>query len=59
MTERKLITAEELEAMSPDERATLINERIVTDIDELPLEFHTRVIATGQRLAAERDQTTG
>ncbi len=59
MTERKLITATELEEMTPDERAAVVNERIVTDLDELPPEFHTKVVATGQKLAAERAQTTG
>jgi hypothetical protein len=54
MTERKLITAEELEAMSPDERAAVINERIVTDLVELPSVFRAKVMATGQQLAAAR-----
>jgi len=54
MTERKLITAEELEAMSPDERAAIINERIVTSLDGLPPEFRAKVMATGQQLAAAR-----
>ncbi|GMU79686.1 MAG: hypothetical protein AMXMBFR46_24760 [Acidimicrobiia bacterium] len=54
MSRWKLITAEELEAMSPDERAAVINERIVTDIDELPPEFRAQVVATAKRLAAAR-----
>jgi len=54
MTERKLITAQELEAMSPDERATVINGRIVTNIDELPAEFRAKVMATGLQVAAAR-----
>ena len=54
-----LITAEELEAMSPDERAAVVNERIVTDLDELPTEFRAQVVATGQRLAAECRETAG
>ncbi len=59
MTERKLISATELEEMTPDERAAVVNERIVTDLDELPPEFRARVMATGQKLAAERAQTDG
>jgi hypothetical protein len=59
MTERKLITATELEEMTPDERAAVVNERILTDLDELPPEFRARVMATAQKLAAERAQTMG
>lgn len=59
MTERKLITATEFEEMTPDERAAIINERSVTDLDELPPEFRAKVMATGQKLAAEGAQTSG
>jgi len=59
MSRRRLITAEEFEAMSPGERAALVNERIVTDLDELPPEFRRRVSDTGLRLATERGKTTG
>lgn len=59
MTERKLITATELEEMTPDQRAAVVNERIVTDLDELPPEFRAKVMATGQKLAADRAQTSG
>jgi hypothetical protein len=55
--ERKLLTAPELDGMSPDERAAAVNERVVTDLDELPSEFRDRVVATGRRLAVERTQT--
>ncbi|MCP3854600.1 MAG: hypothetical protein GY745_13780 [Actinomycetia bacterium] len=47
----RVLTAEELDAMTPDERAQAFNERIVTDLDELPAKFRDRVIGTGQRLA--------
>ncbi len=43
--------------MSPDERAAAVNDRVVTDLDELPPEFRDRVVATGRRLAVERTQT--
>lgn len=56
--DRKLVTAAELDAMSPDERAAVISERIVTDLDELSPEFRDRVLATGRRLAVERSQGT-
>jgi hypothetical protein len=55
--ERKLLTALELDEMSPDERAAAVNDRVVTDLDELPAEFRDRVVATGRRLAVERAQT--
>ncbi|HEX9505253.1 MAG TPA: hypothetical protein VGA62_04535 [Acidimicrobiia bacterium] len=55
--ERKLLTAPELDGMSPDERAAAVNDRVVTDLDELPPEFRDRVVATGRRLAVERTQT--
>jgi hypothetical protein len=51
----ELITAAALDAMSPDERAAAVKERIVTDLDELPDEFRRRVVATGERLARERE----
>jgi len=55
--ERKLLTALELDEMSPDERAAAVNDRVVSDLDELPAEFRDRVVATGRRLAVERAQT--
>lgn len=51
---RKLLTAPELDAMSPDERAAALTERIVTDLKSIPDEFRQRVLDTGARLAAER-----
>ena len=55
--ERKLLTAPELDGMSPDERAAAVNDRVVTDLDQLPSEFRDRVVATGRRLAVARTQT--
>lgn len=57
--DRQLVTAAELDAMSPDERAAAVSERIVTNLDELSPEFRKRVLATGRRLAAERSQARG
>lgn len=51
--DRKVLTAEELDAMTPDQRAAAFDERIVRDLEDLPDAFRVRVIATGQRLAAE------
>ena len=51
----ELITTVALDAMSPDERAAAVRERIVTDLDELPTEFRKRVVATAERLARQRE----
>lgn len=50
---REILTAEDLDAMTPNERADAFDERIVTDIDTLPTAFVDRVIATGRRIADE------
>lgn len=51
---RKILTAEELDAMTPDERASAFRDRIVTDPDELPDEFRDRIFEMAKRLDAER-----
>ena len=53
---RRLVTAAQLDVMSPNERAAVLAEHIVTDLDELPEEVRDRVVVTGRRLATERDQ---
>ncbi len=53
-TDRQLLAASDLDAMSPDERAAALAERVVTDLDVLPDEFRQRVLDKGSRLAAER-----
>jgi hypothetical protein len=50
---RKVITAEELDAMSPDQRAQVVREHIVTDLDLLPEAFRQRVETTTARLAQQ------
>jgi hypothetical protein len=54
----RLITAAEMDGMTPDERAAAIDERIVTSWDDVPSEFRETVIGTAHRLASElgRDQ---
>ena len=47
----RLITAEELDGMSPDERARVVREHIVTDLDQVPESFRRRVETTAARLA--------
>ena len=53
----RLLTAPELDAMTPDQRAAAVGERIVTNLDELPAEFRQRVVDTGARLGAERRES--
>ena len=55
-SKRRLVTAEQLDAMSPNERAAALEEHIVPDLAELPEAFRDRIVATGQRLATERNQ---
>ena len=49
----KVITAEELDAMTPDQRAQVVREHIVTDLDHLPEAFRQRVETTAARLAEQ------
>jgi hypothetical protein len=57
--ERKMLTAAELDPMSPDQRAAAVRERLVTDLDDLPDEFRRRVVETGRRLADELQPRAG
>jgi len=49
----RLISAEEFDAMSPDERARVVREHIVSDFDQVPERFRRRVEATAARLAEQ------
>ena len=49
----RVITAAELDEMSPDERAQVVREHIVTDLEELPEGFRRRVEKTAARLAEQ------
>ena len=49
----KVITAEELDAMSPDQRAQVVRDHIVTDLDHLPAAFRQRVETTAAWLAEQ------
>ena len=53
-----MITAEEFDKMTPNERAATVRDGIVTDLSELPAEFRERLIATAKRIALERGLTT-
>ena len=50
----KILTAEELDAMTPDQRARAFRNRIVTDPEEIPEDFRDQVFETAKRIGAER-----
>ena len=52
--EPELITAAELDKMTPDQRAAAVTAGIVTDPAELPAAFRERIVATAKRIASER-----
>ena len=56
---RKLLTAAELDQMTPDQRAAVFRERLVTDLDEVPADFRQRVEETARRLADQLQPRTG
>lgn len=49
----RLITAAEMDQMTPDQRAAVVNERVVTRLDDLPDEFRHKVLDTARRLAEQ------
>lgn len=54
----RVITAEELDAMSPDQRAQVVREHIVTGLDHLPEAFRQGVETTAARLAEQLRRLT-
>ncbi len=53
MSERHvLVTAAELDALTPDQRAAAMGERIVTELNTLPEHFQQRITDTATMLAA-------
>lgn len=51
VSDRPFISVDELELMSPNERLAAVRDRVVTDLDELPDDFRSRIIATAQSLS--------
>lgn len=51
----RLITAAELDKMTPDQRAAVFAERTVTNLDDVPEAFRQTIISTAERLSAELD----
>lgn len=53
MADEKLWTAGELEALTPEERQRLFDERVVTDLSQVSPEFLAKVRAKGRALLEE------
>lgn len=51
--DRELISADDLDLMTPDERARAFDEHLVADLDEVPPEFRARIVETARRLSVE------
>ena len=51
VSDRPFISVDELALMSPNERLAAVRDRVVTDLDELPDDFRSRIIATAQSLS--------
>jgi hypothetical protein len=51
--QRKLVTVEELDSMTPAERETVFAERIVGNLDDLPADVRERFMENGRRLSLE------
>lgn len=48
-----LVTAEQMDKMTPNERADLVRSRVITDLSELRPEFRERVLEKGLQIAEE------
>jgi hypothetical protein len=48
-----LVTAEQMDTMTPNERAELVRSRIITDLNELSPEFRERTIAKAKRISED------
>ena len=55
MGEDKVLTAAELERMTPDERQRVLDDRVVTDLADVSPDFLARVRAKGRALLEERE----
>lgn len=56
-TNRDVLTAAELDQLSPSERAQAVREGVVEDLDQVPEDFRRQVEATARRLSADLDQS--
>ena len=56
---RPVVTAAQMDAMTPDQRRDVFMSRLVWDLDELPVEVAAQIRATGEALVAEHERTDG
>ena len=54
---RDVLTAAELDELSPSERAQAVRERVVEDLGQIPEGFRNRVEATARRLSTDLNQS--
>ena len=54
---RDVLTATELDELSPSERAQAVKEGVVEDLDQIPEGFRRQVEATARRLSAALNQS--
>ena len=52
--EPPFLSAEDLDAMTPDERLAAFRARVITDLDEVPVAFREHILETARRLGEER-----
>ena len=52
--QNKPVGPNELDRMTPDERATAVRDRLVTNPEELPHGLRNRIFETARRLSGER-----
>ena len=52
---RPIITAAELDAMTPEQRKAAFEASLVTDLDQLPPDYVAQLRAEAEELAARRD----
>jgi hypothetical protein len=55
ITGRPVVTAADLDGMSPEERQAAFDARVVTDLDELPAEYVAKLQARTAALIAQRE----
>ncbi len=48
-----LVTAEQMEKLTPNERAELLRSRTITDLSELSPEFRERTLAKAKRISED------
>ena len=53
MSSREVRSADELERLSPDERARIVREGMLASLDDLDPDFRARVEAKSRRVAEE------